>query len=648
MYNFVFLLFMFFSPLLFAGDNIPDEEFPYFELQNKIFQYHIKFNIERWESENIFDSFISKIDPYKIIFSKDSLSDVSSLRSNFNNLLIDEKVRTKILKPLFDFYIQENNNFLKTIKTIISDIELAQLHTSTDLFDVSPKLYTDNENSRQSRVQSFILSLIIDDIINNKDFKEIKKDLLNEYIKIPKMIDYREFNFLLLETLSNQMDPHSSYLSPIEQSQFNLEFSGVLKAGVGIRFSYDKLGQPLIEDIVEGGPAHKEGKLKKGDVLTGYSDDGENFKPFSGLSENNILRAFVGEIGEKIYISYIRNSTTSISEMYRESVDFKKDRGDRLEYKTLIDGDLNYGYIKIPLFYDNFLDNEESLDVSKDVENIIKEHSKSIDGLIIDLRNNGGGSLNAALRLLDIFISDDVLLQVSNYNGKPKILKSENDTRIFTKPLIVYINGFSASASEIFAGTIQDYGRGVIIGMPTHGKGTIQSVINLPLGQLKITTSKFFLPSGKSTQEKGVTPDILLPIQFPQDLFGERSIKNHIEYSEVDNIISKNDMQITLNSIIKEANDFHKSHGFKYLRKYYNLANTFKHSNAKIPLNIELRKEELTHYYNNQLTNLNMFYKSNKKPLIKDKEELLSGEYSVDISSYFHDTAFFTLRKMQL
>lgn len=637
MYKIMFLVFLLISSYSF-GEMEDETKYPYFELQEKIYEHHLIFDLKRWDSNVLFDAFITQLDPYKTIFNKENLSEISHLRFYFNNILINSKIRNSTLKPLYQFYKKNIGLFHIKLKQEISNINKTYLESNDILFDITPEFYTKDSKEQYQRIKDFVYFLIIDKAIVG-DFEIVKNETLLQYKNNLDVMGYDEFNFLLLDTIARQMDPHSSYFSPIDQSTFMFNFSGILKAGIGVKFTYDLMGQPKISTIIEGGPIFQDGTLKVDDVLTGYSYDGEQFTPFSGLSEYNILKAFSGEVGDKIYISYQRSGHTKVMSVILQEINANKNQDDRLTYEELSHNNKNYGYIKIPLFYDDFSNDNDTVDVSGDVSDILSANGHNIDGLIIDLRNNGGGSLNASLKLLELFLDKAVLLQVKHYSGEPTLFNSRGSKKIFKKPLIVYINGASASASEIFAGVIQDNNRGVIIGMPSYGKGTIQSVMDLSIGQIKLTTAQFFLPSGRSTQEKGIIPDILFPIRYPQDVYGELSNSNHIKYSELPSLIKDKDRN-AISEVIASQNKKLKKHGFLHLEKYYETLNNFTAINSKIPLNLNLREEELDHYYKSQIININNYLKIHNEKLITNKEELIEKGVDIDISEYFNETAF--------
>jgi carboxyl-terminal processing protease len=641
MYKIIFLFFLSLSPFSF-GEEENETKYPYYELQDKIYGHHLSFDQSRWNSNVLFDAFIANLDPYKTIFNTENLSDISELRFYFNNILISPKIRNSTLRPLYKFYKQNFDHFHSNIKREISNVSEDYLNSNDTLFELKPEVYSEDTSEQNQRIKDFVYFLIIDKVIDS-NIETAKKETLLEYTSSSYFLDYDEFNFLLLDTIANLMDPHSSYFSPIETSHFMLAFSGKLKAGVGVRFTYNLSGQPKISNILEGGPISNDGILKVDDVLTGFSYNGEKFTPFSGLSEYNIFKAFRGEVGDKMYISYQRNGNTNITSVILQEINTNQNQDERLTYKELSHNNKKYGYIKIPLFYDDFSNDTDKVDVSFDVNDILSSKGSNIDGLIIDLRDNGGGSLNASLKLLELFLDKSVLLQVKHYIGEPTLFKSKDSSKIFQKPLIVYINGKSASASEIFAGAIQDNKRGIIIGMPSYGKGTIQSVIDLEVGQVKLTTAQFFLPSGRSTQVKGIVPDILFPIRYPQDIYGEISHINHIKYAETKNLIKNTDID-SLPKIITSQNEKIKKHGFIHLEKYYKRVNNFTNINRKVPLNITLRKEELSHYYKKQIINVNNYLKANNKKLIKNKNDLI--DIDLDLSENFNETAFSIFDKL--
>jgi carboxyl-terminal processing protease len=646
MYKFYFLFCLIFIQSTYS-EELNDTKYPYYEFQEIIYKEHIApENIFKWNSKDLFNAFLNKLDPYKVKFSQSDINSIKFVKENFQELLINQDKRKKILNPLYNLYILNNKIFKNNMIKHINKISIEDFNDNTE-FQAETDNYPPNSITLHKRQFNFTKLMMLDSILEDMKFAKIKENFIAHYKHQMPSFTYDEFNYLLLDVMATQMDQHSSFFSPVQEQSFMLNFKGKLKAGLGLIFGYDTLGQPKITEVVEDGPAFLEGSLQKDDILTGFSDDGEHFINFKGLSQHNILDLLRGDIGESLFLSYLHREKTKVVKLFRDEVAFKEQDNRELQYKEIKRSDKVFGYITAPLFYDDFnadSESEDKEDISTDFTDLLDLHRDSIDGLVIDLRNNGGGSLSACLSLLEQFLSKDLLLQIRTPHSQPTAVLADENPNIFKKPLVVLINGNSASASEIFAGTIQEYGRGIIIGEPSYGKGTVQTILSLPLGQVKVTTSQFYLPSGKSTQEKGVVPDLLMPIEYPQKLFGEKSLTNYIPYSEYIPTQPHNVMNADImDKLIKNHQKNYIDKGLKFLDLYYSLKNDYQYTITETPLNLEYRKEQLSNYYKKQLVNINGYFSANDMPLIKNTTELLIRDPEVNMSDIYEYLAVDTL-----
>ena len=367
------------------------------------------------------------------------------------------------------------------------------------------------------------------------------EDLIKRYKnRIRRVSQQKEEDIfsLAINTLSNLFDPHSSYLSPRSAEDFDVNMSLKLSgigALLGVEDDYTK-----IISMVPGGPAEKSGKIKPEDRIAKIrQENAEEFVDVVGWRIDEVVDLIRGDIGSKVEIEFISfNSETDSRKLItleREEIKLE----DRAAKSKIIDIDDNkIGIIDLPSFYIDFdgyqKRNEDFRSSSKDVKNILEVFNASeVDAVILDLRNNGGGALIEANKIIGLFVSSGPTVQVKPKRGFIQPLGNNGDVQVWNKPVIVLVNRYSASASEIVAGALQDYRRGIVVGQRTFGKGTVQSLENLSEGQIKITESKYYRVNGMGTQNKGVVPDIELPTTWDINTVGESSYPTALAWDEI-------------------------------------------------------------------------------------------------------------------
>ena len=368
-----------------------------------------------------------------------------------------------------------------------------------------------------------------------------KDDLIKRYEnRIRRIHQQKEEDIfsLAMNTLSNQFDPHSSYLSPRSAEDFDLNMSLKLNgigALLGVEDDYTK-----IISLVPGGPAEKSGKIKPEDrIVKIRQDDSEQFIDVVGWRIDEVVDLIRGEAGTGVEIEFISfNSETDSSKLVtlkREEIKLE-DRAAKSEIININDNRI--GIIDLPSFYIDFDEyqkrNKDFKSSSNDIKKILKGFdSNEVDAVILDLRNNGGGALIEANKIIGLFVSSGPTVQVKQKRGFIQPYGDSRAVQVWDKPLIVLVNRYSASASEIVAGAIQDYKRGIVVGQRTFGKGTVQSLENLSEGQIKITESKYYRVNGTSTQNKGVLPDIELPSTWDIESVGESSYPTALSWDVI-------------------------------------------------------------------------------------------------------------------
>ncbi|MEZ4935387.1 MAG: carboxy terminal-processing peptidase [Saprospiraceae bacterium] len=362
---------------------------------------------------------------------------------------------------------------------------------------------------------------------------------------------------MYLNAFTNIFDPHTEYYEPIDKQNFDIGMSGRFE-GIGARLQTD--GEVTkVSEIIVGGPAWKGGALQENDkILKVAQDDDPEWTDITGMVINDVVQLIRGEKGTKVrlYVKKAEGGNEEIiitrdvvvtSESFAKSLLIDSDHGEKI------------GYLRLPKFYADFQDRNGrrcAEDVGVELEKLKKE---KVDGIILDLRNNGGGSLRDVVKMSGFFVEEGPMVQVKSRARNPEVLTDDDPTVQYDGPLIVMVNQFSASASEILAAALQDYGRAIIVGTgnSTFGKGTVQRFFDLdavvrgnpelkPLGNVKLTVQKFFRVDGGSTQLKGVTPDIVLPDTWLYVETGEKEEDFPMEWTQIDpvpfsqNVVSLN------------------------------------------------------------------------------------------------------------
>ena len=438
--------------------------------------------------------------------------------------------------------------------------------------------------------------------ISDSSSSDPKVDLVKRYqnrIRRIKQQKEEDIFSLAINILTNQFDPHSSYLSPRSAEDFDMNMSLKLTgigALLGVEDDYTK-----IISLIPGGPAEKSGKIKPEDRIAKIKQkNSKEFVDVVGWRIDEVVDLIRGEIGTELEIEFIsfesEDDTRKLVTLKREEIKLE-DRAAKSEIIEMNDNKI--GIIDLPSFYIDFDEyqkrNKEYRSSSRDVKNILKDFNNSgVDAVVLDLRNNGGGALIEANRIIGLFVSSGPTVQVKQRRG---YIQPYGDTRAiqeWDKPLLVLVNRYSASASEIVAGAIQDYRRGIVVGQRTFGKGTVQSLENLSEGQIKITESKYYRVNGMSTQNKGVIPDIELPSTWDIESVGESSYPTALEW-DVIRPYRHNKFKLNQNLIGEVINQFELRLNYepnlnylKQVRERYDL-----NKNKKlITLNIENRETQ--------------------------------------------------------
>jgi len=425
-------------------------------------------------------------------------------------------------------------------------------NSSLDLASVKVKAPNRNKNvSSKTDKDEAPLIKTTDELIEEarEEVKEIFSDFFENRARFRRSDRFEIF----LNTFTHMNDPHSDYYNPKEKQDFDIRMGGKVE-GIGARLSQDK-DYIKVVSIVTGGPAWKGKQLEVGDLITAVTQKGDEGVDILGMRVDDVVQMIRGKKGTVVILSVLKkDGTTEEIEIERDIVNIDDakaksliiDLYDGVEDQASLDGGIeNVGYIRLPSFYSEFEGkngNSCAEDVRKELE---KLKAQNAEGVILDLRYNGGGSLRDVITMSGLFIEEGPIVQVKPRGRKPYVYDDEDTSVTWDGPLIVMVNSYSASASEILAAALQDYNRAVIVGSnSTFGKGTVQRFFDLdrairgneefkPLGQVKLTMQKYFRINGGSTQLRGVTPDIIFPDRFSFIDVGEKEYDFPMEWSEI-------------------------------------------------------------------------------------------------------------------
>ena len=527
--------------------------------------HYLDIEIDDNFSEKVFDSFLENIDPYKRYLYQSDIDMLSKYKYEiddafnqpnleFFNLAheiliqrIDEakQISQEVLSKPFDFQLEEIFNF---------DIEeLQYVGTRANLVERWRKLmkvylienFHDEikEDERTFKKDSTFKARSYSKI--EIETREILNETMADYFVIMEEEFQRQHWFsIYLNSFVSQYDPNTSYLDPEDRDRFNIDMSGNY-AGIGavLRKKVDKIE---ITELISGGPAWRNNSLEKGDMILKVRQENDS-EPVSivGYRLADAVKLIKGEKGTNVFLT-VKKVDGTVSEISIE-------RDIVLLEETYIKSSLvekdgnNYGIINIPKFYIDF-ENQDNRDAAKDLKieiNRLKE--QGVQGLVIDLRNNGGGSLKTVVDMAGMFIESGPVVQVKYFDKEKQVLRDRDRSILWKGPLVILVNEGSASASEILAAAMQDYNRAIIIGgNQTWGKGTVQNVFPLnrmvrgntkgDLGALRYTTQKYYRVNGGSVQLEGVKSDINLPFRYKYLDFGEKDSDNPLQWDEIENI----------------------------------------------------------------------------------------------------------------
>ena len=531
----------------------------HFVLENQLVttmlsRYHFKdFKVDDSLSSIIFDKYLQTLDNSKVYFYEADISTFEKERYSLDDYLLKGEIQ-----PFFDIFNIYEKRMLERMDYVDSILAKGFNFSENDSVEINrdnsgwPSSVEEMNKLWEGRVKNDALALHL----AGRSEEEIRTNLHKRYDNFTRTLyqyNSEDVFQIAMDSYTSSIDPHTNYLSPVTSENFKIDMSLSLE-GIGARLMSED-GYTKVVEVIPGGPAFKSKEIEVDDriIAVAQGDTGQ-FVDVIGWRITEVVKLIRGPKETKVRLQILRakNGVDAKPEeisLIREKVKLE----DQAAKKKIIEVENNgmayrIGVITIPNFYTDFDGGRNGDQNSKstvvDVKKLLEElNQEKVDGVVIDLRNNGGGALSEAIDVTGLFIENGPVVQVKNADDMIEVGEDMDPSLTYSGPLAVMVNRFSASASEIFAAAIQDYQRGIVVGEQTYGKGTVQNLINLnqisrnsgnKFGQLKLTIAKYYRINGGSTQNLGVVPDIAFPSYIDPQEFGESSQTSALPWDQID------------------------------------------------------------------------------------------------------------------
>tara|TARA_B110000858_G_scaffold64558_1_gene74782 strand:- start:1200 stop:3329 length:2130 start_codon:yes stop_codon:yes gene_type:complete len=511
-------------------------------------------------SESVFMNYIESMDGQHRFFIQADLNNFNQYKTK-----LDDQIKGSELE-FFDYtyqkYIQRQDQIKAFYKPLLErpfdfsldeeiDLDYEKMGYAESLSELKNVwikyfklstlgIYSDNKEEDLKKHMLDSTYVMLSDVDLEKQAREITRENMDVYFEVRNDLQRKDYFSIYLNAIATQFDPHTFYFAPQEKERFDTNISGKFE-GIGARLQ-KKNQQIRIVEVISGGPVWRDKLLEVEDIIMKVAQENEEPVDISGMRIDDVVKLIKGPKGTKVYLTVKHvDATVEIIPITRDVVELE----DAFAKSSIIlKGEKKYGIIHLPKFYIDFKDYEQrnaASDVQKEIEKLKKEN---VEGIILDLRNNGGGSLQTVVDMTGFFIKEGPVVQVKSTGGKKQVLVDTDSSVSWNGPLVLMVNEFSASASEIIAAALQDYKRAVVIGSKqTFGKGTVQNVIDLnqiisknthgDLGALKLTTEKFYRINGGSTQLEGVKSDIVFPGRYTYIDTGEKAQDKPLSWDKI-------------------------------------------------------------------------------------------------------------------
>ena len=512
-------------------------------------------------SKNVFNSYIKGLDNQRRFFLQSDIDNFSKYKERIDDLIKNsdtsffdltveklfqriaqvESFYKELLDKPFDFSKQEyinldfdNLSYVRTLNDLKKRWRMRfKLSTLQIYFDKKQE-----ENDKKEKDNSYIIR---SDLILEKEARESVAENLNIFFDNVSQLDRNDWFTVFVNSIALEFDPHTTYYAPQEKDRFDTRISGKFE-GIGARLQR-KNEQVHIIEIIPGGPVWRDNLLKVGEIILKVAQKDQEPIEIGNMRLDDAVNLIKGPKGTKVYLTVKRvDGIIEEVEIVRDVVELEESYA---KSSLIIKDNKTYGLIELPQFYIDF-DDYSNRNAATDVKNEINQlKEKNVQGIIIDLRNNGGGSLKTVVDITGYFIKDGPVVQVKSTGGRKEILRDTDSSIIWEGPLVILVNEFSASASEILAAALQDYKRAIVLGSKqTFGKGTVQNMVDLnriisgstygDLGAVKLTTDKFYRINGGSTQLEGVKSDVVILDRYSYIDLGEKDQENPLTWDYIE------------------------------------------------------------------------------------------------------------------
>ncbi|MBA0883541.1 carboxy terminal-processing peptidase [Flavobacterium undicola] len=540
-------------------------------------------------SKGIYKDYIQALDPSKRFFLQSDIDEFSKYELELDDELINkdltffnltygrlmqrmkesQSLYKEVLKTPFDYKVDESfNTDYEKAPYAKTDVELKERWRKqlklTTLSSLTDRLKIQENKGKFSKEETGIPLNPLEEGENAsaettkketpvadskpKSFEELEKETrestsksLDEYFGFMKDLDRNDWFSVYINSITARFDPHTNYFAPEEKERFDVSISGTLE-GIGARLQ-KKNEYTEISELISGGPAWRGKELEAGDLVMKVAQGNAEPVDVVGMRLDDVVKKIKGPKGTEVRLTIKKvDGTIKIISIIRDIVEIEETYA---KSSIVNKNGLKYGVIYLPKFYINF-ENKDGRDAGKDIALEVERLKQAkVDGIVLDVRDDGGGSLSTVVDIAGLFIEQGPIVQIKSAGRKKEVLYDRDKKIEWDGPLVIMVNSFSASASEILAAAIQDYKRGVIIGSKqTYGKGTVQNVIDLnqfvrsnelgDLGALKTTTQKFYRINGGSTQLEGVSSDVVMPDRYSYLKMGERDVENAMPWDKID------------------------------------------------------------------------------------------------------------------
>ena len=523
-------------------------------------------------SEGVFDDYMDALDPYRRVLLQKDVDEFSKYRTELDDMIKAKdltffnltyaryqerlkeavEISEKVLEKPFDFNVEEiidtdyeKLTFAKSKRELKDrwrqQLKLSAIGNYYDHRDAQENPPAKTDDTIEAAEEAVAVVILTDKELEEKARTEVT-DNMSDFFELTFELERKDYFARFLNAIVEEFDPHTSYYAPVAKDRFDQQMSGQFQ-GIGARLQ-KKNSEVLVTGIISGGPAWRQEELQEGDIIMKVAQE-EDIEATSivGMRLNDAIKLIKGPKGTQVTLTVKRkiDGSTGDITITRDIVEleevFAKSAIVQKEEKR-------FGVINLPKFYfgmQKYEDRNAASDVRKEIERLKEQ---GVEGLVIDLRNNGGGSLQTVVDMAGLFIKNGPIVQVASNGDDPEVLSDKDDAVVWDGPLVILVNEISASASEILAAAMQDYKRAIIIGSKqTYGKGTVQNFIDLnrwlrkndygDMGSLKLTTQKFYRVNGGSTQLEGVKSDVVVPDRYSYIDIGEKDYENPLPWDKI-------------------------------------------------------------------------------------------------------------------